>query len=212
MSGANTVYGTFAAAPEPAVLEAAAKSGVRVDRYRVEDVVAVAGERPPDPRAGWRLVRWEAPHPVASTAPVAYLGVTRHLEYTSAEQVAELSASRGEFPAGADTRAVLIPIRKRAEWWALPQDRRQEHFRASGARPGHTRIGQAYVERVYRKLYHARYLTPDAPFDFLTYFEFARGDEPLFRELLAKLRNRDTNPEWSFVDREFEVWMTKRPD
>ena len=45
--------------------------------------------------------------------------------------------------------------------------------------------------------------------DFITYFEFERAHTDDFKGLLAKLRDPKQNPEWAFVDRECEIWMTK---
>jgi len=125
-------------------------------------------------------------------------GVVQHLHYTTLEERTDLTArSRAELAPGAT--AVLIPIRKSAAWWAMAHDQRGEHFHKR-----HTPVGAPYVERVFRKLYHARYL--GSPYDFLTYFEFVPEDADYFRQLLAELR---ATPEWEHVEHEHEVWMTK---
>ena len=74
---------------------------------------------------------------------------------------------------------------------------------------GHTAIGIRYVDRVFRKLYHSRYTDPPTPYDFLTYFEFNRSDQASFHMLLNELRDTGRNPEWSYVELEYEIWMTK---
>ena len=107
------------------------------------------------------------------------------------------------------TTAVLIPIGKSEEWWKLAQDQRQSYFEKTGKHQGHTAIGLKYVDRVFRKLYHSRYLNSSVGYDFLTYFEFKDSYEEDFRALLAELRDTKKNPEWVFVDREYEIWMTK---
>jgi chlorite dismutase len=125
-------------------------------------------------------------------------GVVQHLHYTTLDERTDLvTRSRTELAPG--NTAVLIPIRKSAEWWAMAHDQRGEHFHKK-----HTPTGAAYVERVFRKLYHARYL--GSPYDFLTYFEFVPADAGYFRELLAELRATE---EWKYVEEEFEVWLTK---
>jgi len=125
-------------------------------------------------------------------------GVVQHLHYTTQDERTGLTArSRAELGSGAT--AVLIPIRKSAEWWAMAHDQRGEHFHKK-----HTPIGAPYVERVFRKLYHARYL--GSPYDFLTYFEFQPADADYFRQLLAELRATE---EWKYVEEEYEVWLTK---
>jgi hypothetical protein len=82
-------------------------------------------------------------------------------------------------------------------------------FRTRGDKVGHTAIGADYVERIYRKLYHTRYAVETTDHDFVTYFEFERKHEGDFKALCAKLRDPKQNPEWNFVDREYEIWMTK---
>jgi len=125
-------------------------------------------------------------------------GVVQHLHYTTLDERTDLTArSRAELAAG--STAVLIPIRRSAEWWAMAHDQRGEHFHKK-----HTPIGAPYVERIFRKLYHARYL--GSPYDFLTYFEFSPTDADYFRQLLSELRATE---EWKYVEDEFEVWMTK---
>lgn len=171
--------------------------------YQLEVVLPVAG--PPlvgiEPGQGWsRLERCGAP--IWPDAP--FVGSTQHLVYTDAATRAELTQlSRG--PSG--PVAVLIPIRKSAAWWALGQDERQAHF-TPGRSPGHTALGRAFAARIYRRLYHARYL-PRSAWDFLTYFEFPDAERDAFRELLTQLRNTQQNPEWGFVEHEVELWLRR---
>ncbi len=163
----------------------------RVNRYKVDAVVGSDLCRP-----GTTMQRVES----GALLDAGLRGVVQHLHYTTLEERTDLTArSRTELPPSADTTAVLIPMRKTAEWWQLAQDQRGAHFHAA-----HTPTGAPYVETIFRKLYHARYL--GSPYDFLTYFEFARASEGTFRELLAALR---ATPEWAYVEAEPEVWMTK---
>jgi hypothetical protein len=191
----------------------------RVSHYHVEDVVSVAGDAHVKLVPGWRVVRIESeipfqlsegPRSVGGGQFDTFRGVTEHFHYTSVTQRQELDArSHGEFEPSIETRAVLIPIGKSPMWWALAQDQRQAHFQTTNNSEGHTAIGLRYADRVFRKLYHSRYLTHPAPYDFLTYFEFHRSYEDDFRMLLKDLRNSTQNPEWAYVDLEFEIWMTK---
>ncbi|MBI4905791.1 MAG: chlorite dismutase family protein [Acidobacteria bacterium] len=211
MSAAPPIYSLFACASDAQAMTSidAPKDG-RVNRYRIDSVQAITGMLEPLPLAGWPLIRVEGSAPrEAPDGVAAYYGVTQHVQYTTAEQAAALAKSRGEYGAsGESIRAVMIPIRKTEAWWGLPHDERQAHFR-EGERPGHTRIGEPYVDRVFRRLYHSRYLGRKVTYDFLTYFEFERKDEAAFRELLRNLRDAGGNPEWRHVDMECEIWMTK---
>ena len=188
-------------------LAADGSSGV-VQTYTLEDVVVIRGAALPDVRPGWTVTRAEgrAPTPPAASGP-ALVGTTQHLGYTAEAQQAELAAISNP---GSGPIAVLIPIAKSEAWWAQPHDRRQAHFRPhpEGRLPGHTAIGAAYAARIFRRLYHARYL-PGSDWDFITYFEMEERHVPDFRALLAELRDPDRNPEWTFVTRELELWMRR---
>ncbi len=79
-------------------------------------------------------------------------------------------------PSESGPYAVVIPIRKDAEWWALPQDKRAAMMQE------HTEAALPYHKTVKRKLYHATGLDD---FDFITYFETAKLDE--FHSLILAL-------------------------
>jgi hypothetical protein len=91
----------------------------------------------------------------------------------------------------------------------LPPEERAAHFQRAGEHHQHVQIGAGYVERIYRKLYHSRYAGASSPYDFLTYFEFREEDRRTFEELLAGLRDTERNPEWAYVESEFEIWMRR---
>jgi len=101
------------------------------------------------------------------------------------------------------TRAALIPIRKSAAWWDLPQDERREIFEE---RSHHIASGLMYLPAVARRLYHGRDL--GEPFDFLTWFEYAPGDEDRFEELVLTLR---AMLEWAYVEREVDIRLSREP-
>ncbi|OAI47969.1 hypothetical protein AYO44_08240 [Planctomycetaceae bacterium SCGC AG-212-F19] len=181
--------------------------------YKVDKVVPIRGEPGVKLSAGVTFVRLE----VATRMPerdggqppaLLFRGVPQHLEYMSKAQREELK-SRPEFPASKDTIAVVIPIRKSAAWWALAHDERMAYFQKTADHKGHTALGTPYVDRIHRKLYHTRYAVETTGHDFITYFEFQREHEADFKRLLAALRDVKQNPEWNFVDREYEIWMTK---
>ena len=96
----------------------------------------------------------------------------------------------------------MIPIRKNQDWWALAQDERREIFEAQSH---HIQIGSKYLPPIARRLHHCRDLSLGAPFDFVTWFEFAPQHTPLFNDMLSELR---ATPEWKFIDREVDIRMT----
>ena len=130
-------------------------------------------------------------------------GVRSNLRYTTAVESAALTRVQPELGRPAATQAALIPIRKNAGWWALAQDERRAIFEE---RSRHIRVGLDYLPAVARRLYHCRDL--GETFDFLTWFEFAPKDAAAFDRLVAALR---TTPEWSFVDREVDLRLTRLP-
>jgi hypothetical protein len=128
-------------------------------------------------------------------------GALSHTRYTTAGEARRLAPV--QLPLGLkDARcAALIPIRKSDAWWSLAQDERREIYEE---RSRHTTIGLEYVSRIARRLHHSRDLGES--FDFLTWFEFAPEHETAFGELLGRLR---ASEEWRYVDREFEVRLTR---
>jgi chlorite dismutase len=163
--------------------------GSRVDKYAV---IQGAGSFP----SGSTVYRIESETPLDS----GLRGVVQHLHYTTLDERTDLvKRSRLELPPSRDVTAVLIPIRKSEDWWALAHDQRGEHFHKN-----HTPIGALYVETIFRKLYHSRYYNQG--YDFLTYFEFPSDSADTFRKLLRELRETE---EWKYVVDEYEVWMTK---
>lgn len=167
----------------------AVPEGSRVNTYRVKQG---AGPFP----TGSTVYRIESEAPIDS----GLRGVVQHLHYTTLEERTDLvKRSRAELPASPEMTAVLSPIRKSDEWWALAHDQRSEHFHKK-----HTPIGAPYVETIFRKLYHSRYY--GSGYDFLTYFEFPNDATEMFQKLLRELRETE---EWKYVSEEYEVWMTK---
>lgn len=78
--------------------------------------------------------------------------------------------------------AIIVPIRKDAEWWNLPQAARLEMMQE------HAQVTTPYLKTVKRKLYHASGLDD---LDFVTYFETARLDE--FHNLIVALERINEN-------------------
>jgi len=78
--------------------------------------------------------------------------------------------------------AIVVPIRKDAEWWVTGQDGRNAMMKE------HTEATVAYLKTVKRKLYHASGLDD---LDFITYFETARLDD--FNNLIIALERVKEN-------------------
>jgi chlorite dismutase len=97
----------------------------------------------------------------------------------------------------------LIPVRKSAAWWDLPQDERRAILEE---RSHHIRTGLEHLPDVARRLYHSREL--GEPFDFLTWFEYGPDHEAAFEELVGHLRRTE---EWSYVEREVDVRLRWDP-
>jgi hypothetical protein len=174
----------------------------------------IAGARGP-----WRIVRMEAASgaPLASaerldvvsgtdaggTANWVLRGITSNERYVTRGEKQQLVATQEGLGRPASTCAALIPIRKRAAWWLLPQDERR---RILEERSAHVQTGLRYLPAVARRLHHCRDLGTPEPFDFLTWFEFAPSDAPAFDRLVAELRATE---EWQFVEREVDIRLTR---
>lgn len=189
----------------------------RLDRYLIREARSVRGEVPVVLRRGIGMARVESESPIQfsggygeTSEGFPLRGVVQHLHYTGRSEQTELKTiSRPELAPSAETVAVLIPIGKSDAWWAMSQDERQILFKKTVRHEGHHGIGRRYADRIFRRLYHTRYVDPSAPYDFLTYFEFHESDTLEFRKMLTELRDVKKNPEWLYVDFEYEVWMTK---
>jgi chlorite dismutase len=74
--------------------------------------------------------------------------------------------------------AIVIPIRKSAEWWGLDQEKRTAMMQE------HTAATLPYLKTVKRKLYHSSGLDD---LDFITYFETSKLED--FHSLVLSLEN-----------------------
>src|SRR5262245_24980655 len=107
----------------------AVPEGTRVNKYTVKQ-----GARPFP--TGSTVYRLESEAPIDS----GLRGVVQHLHYTTLDERTDLvKRSRAELLPSPDVTAVLIPIRKSEDWWALAHDKRGEHFHKK-----HTPIGSPY--------------------------------------------------------------------
>lgn len=130
-------------------------------------------------------------------------GMTSNERYVVRDEKTSLVSKQEGLGREASTQAALIPIRKNAAWWSLPQDERRTIFEAQSR---HIAIGLKYLPAVARRLHHCRDLGPDEPFDFLTWFEYAPSDSAAFEELVQALR---ASPEWEYVDREVDIRLVR---
>ncbi len=145
--------------------------------------------RSPDrrPGSGWRLS--------------GFTSNERYVERPERDALVRVQQPLGRADA---TCAALIPIRKTEAWWELTQDERRSILER---RSHHIAIGLEYLPAVARRLHHARDLGQD--FDFLTWFEYAPTASDSFESLVARLRSTE---EWSYVEREFDIRLTRNPE
>jgi chlorite dismutase len=104
-------------------------------------------------------------------------GMTKKANYVpgfSDEMKADLKAVSDP---GSKPYAVVIPIRKSADWWALDQETRAAMMKE------HTEAALPYHKTVKRKLYHSTGLDD---LDFITYFETSKLED--FHSLILSLQ------------------------
>jgi hypothetical protein len=119
------------------VLDIAAVTGESLSAVQRLDVVQGDDSAPPaDPRGILR-------------------GVTSNVRYATAAERAALAAAQADLDRPEAVRAALIPIRKHAAWWALPQDERRRIFEE---RSRHIETGPRYQPPIARRLQHGRNL------------------------------------------------------
>jgi chlorite dismutase len=128
-------------------------------------------------------------------------GVASHPRYVERPEKTALDARQAALGRKEATRAALIPIRKSAAWWDLTQDERRAIFEDKSH---HIAASLPYLPAIARQLYHSRDL--GEPFDFLTWFEYAPGNAPIFEDLVGTLRATE---EWTYVEREVDVRLTR---
>lgn len=167
-------------------------------RWRIERIDRVAGET----LAVADCLDVVEGEPPGGPPPVWTLtGCTSNERYVERRERTALVAVQEPPGRPAATCAALIPVRKSAAWWELPQDERRSILEEQSR---HIAVGLEYLPAVSRRLHHARDL--GGPFDFLTWFEFAPSDAGRFDELVARLRG---TPEWAYVDREVDVRLAR---
>jgi chlorite dismutase len=130
-------------------------------------------------------------------------GVTSNERYVTRSEKDQLVARQVGLGRPEAVYGALIPIRKNAAWWAMTQDERRAVFED---RSRHIHTGLKYLPGVARRLHHCRDLGEQAPFDFLTFFDYPETEITAFEDLVAALRDTE---EWQYVDREVDVRLVR---
>ena len=171
--------------------------------WRIETVHAISGAPLAEAK---RVAMVDGASPAASGTLWLLRGITSNERYVTRGERGQLTAKQEGLGRPAATCAALIPIRKNAEWWALPQDERRRVFEEDSS---HIAIGLKYLPAIARRLHHCRDLGAAEPFDFLTWFEFAPAYAGAFDDLLGELR---ACAEWRYVDRETDIRLVRDPE
>jgi hypothetical protein len=167
----------------------------------VEQVMRVTGELlPAAPRIA---VIAETPAHPPRDVTWCLRGITSNERYVTREEKTALVAKQEGLGRAQASCAAMIPIRKSAAWWAMPQDERRDVVEKQSR---HIAIGLNYLPAIARRLHHCRDLGSSEPFDFITWFEYAPRDQAAFNELLRELR---ASPEWRYVEREVDIRLRR---
>ena len=144
-------------------------------------------------------------------------GVQRPRSYTShaMTQFAYAPALAPQ-PGAACAMGVVTPQNKTADWWAMDWMHRESFFlprydaQERLAAQGHALAAAVGIPYIVRRNVHApeRYAR-EGSYDFVPYFEFAEEHAPIFRAVMAALRDTAQNPEWAYV-REGPEWWGRR--
>ena len=175
--------------------------GGRVGPWKLVESRVITGDALP--AVEWLNIVAENVAPMAAGAAWVLRGVTSNERYVTRPEKEQLLARQEGLGRPQADCAVLIPIRKNTKWWAMTQDERRKIFEEQSH---HTHIGLDYLPAIARRLHHCRDLAAPEPFDFLTWFEFAKKDTAEFDKLLARLR---ASEEWKYVEREVEIRLTR---
>jgi chlorite dismutase len=165
--------------------------------WRIDRILPVIGETLPIAACLTVVEAGDAP----PGAEWVLRGTTSNTRYTMRHEVLALAGVQQGLHRPQATCAALIPIRKTEAWWTLAQDERRAIFEEQSR---HIGIGMEYLPGIARRLHHCREL--GEPFDFLTWFEFAPDDEPVFDDMLTRLR---ATREWTYVEREVDIRLVR---
>lgn len=112
------------------------------------------------------------------------VGITKPLNYITKDKSKDLNAglSGATYSGDAPRFAIVIPVKKNAEWWNLTDEQRLKEMET------HTTPTLPYLVNVKRKLYHSTGIDDT---DFITYFE--TNDLGAFNNLLLSLASVPEN-------------------
>jgi chlorite dismutase len=130
-------------------------------------------------------------------------GIISNERYVTRQEKDQLVAKQQSLGRPESVYAALIPVRKKASWWILPQDERRRILEECSK---HVAIGMKYLPAIARRLHHCRDLGENEPFDFLTWFEYAASESAAFDDLVVQLRATE---EWTYVDRDTDVRLVR---
>ena len=142
------------------------------------------------------------------------IGVMRPRSYTS-HAMAQFAYTHAVPPGTGwvSPLAAVTPLNKTSAWWNMDFLHRESFFLPRYDKDenmvvkGHALASAAGVPNINRRLIHA----PEGyglkgSYDFVGYFEFAESDAPVFRQVMAALRDTEQNPEWKYVLEGPEWW------
>ena len=141
-------------------------------------------------------------------------GVMRPRSYTS-HAMSEFAYAHALPPGPGDKYplAAVTPMNKTDAWWQMDFLHRESFFlprydeNENMVVKGHALAGAAGVPNINRRLVHApEGYGLEGNYDFVGYFEFAEADAPVFRQVMAGLRDTSQNPEWRYVLEGPEWW------
>jgi len=149
--------------------------------------------------------------------PRVLAGAVRPLSYTSQ---AMFNFAYGERvlqqPAAATPNAFVLPVSKTDAWWRKDWMERHTYFLprydddGTMQSQGHALAAAQGIACLLRRTYKSfTEPAPDGEFDYVSYFECADADVPVFQEVCDALRDVKNNPEWELV-REGPTWHGRR--
>ncbi|MBT98889.1 MAG: hypothetical protein CL902_09715 [Dehalococcoidia bacterium] len=141
-------------------------------------------------------------------------GVMRPRSYTS-HAMTEFAYAHAMPPTPGERSplAAVTPMNKTEAWWQMDFLHRESFFlpryneNEEMVVKGHALASAAGVPGINRRLVHSpNGYGLEGKYDFVGYFEFAEKDAPVFREVMAGLRDKVQNPEWKYVLEGPEWW------